>query len=372
MSKLNMDDAIGTGFTFLDGDEMAATAKAPIYLIDGIIEQDAHGILYGASMSYKSFTVLEMAHCICTGRDFMGHKVKKQGAVVYICGEGKGAIGRRVKALVITHGKFGRFKPIQERVCIDSDDDMARLKSDIAKLKPALVIFDTFASLVSNTNEQDNGAVGSVLNLVRDTCANDSGTSSIIVHHTGKDESKGARGASAFKMNSDFEFELKRTNDFNTVMRCEKMKDGENFKDIHMSVIKVDLDIYDDDLKESTSLVLRQSDGAGASQTHDLDDEYIKVLNMLSTVIDDDGITPPKIVMDLFPDNPENAPKKVTTVGTWCKSSYDVMTADSPDEKKALEAKRSKFTRVRKKLYDRKIIGVQGDFVWIANEPKPA
>lgn len=372
---LNMNDAIKppSKFTFSKGNDLARNAKAPVYLIDGIIEQDAHGIVYGASMSFKSFVVLEMAHCIANGRDFMGHKVKQTGSVIYVCGEGAGGIGRRLKAQIITNGEFKNdFHLLNESIDISNDDDMAELKRAIEQIKPALVIFDTFASLANGVNENDNGAVGTALNLIRDTCRNEFKTSSIIVHHTGKDDAKGSRGAYAFKANVDYEIELKKDNDFVTVMHCEKMKDGEHFKDIHMVRTVIDLGIFDDDMKESTSLILKRTDAAKADNKKALNSEERKVLEVLTKLMNsDDAMTPSKSVIDLFPDSPEKAPKKVIDVRTWLENSNEVITVSSEPEKEK-NAKRVKFDRVRKKLHDVGCIGVHGGVVWIAYTPQTA
>jgi hypothetical protein len=368
-SQANDDDV----FDLLDGDELAESAKAAVYLIDGILEEDAHGVFYGASMAFKSFAVLEMAHCICTGRDFMGHKVKKQGAVIYVCGEGKGGIGRRLRAQIITNKTLkNNFKMPKDSISINDTVGMAKLSRTIKKVKPVLVIFDTFAALVNGVNENDNGAVGAVLKLVRDTCRNEFKTSSMIIHHTGKDETKGMRGASTFRGTIDYEFSLSRSNDFCTVMHCEKMKEGENFKDIHMVAVPVDLGIFDDDMKESTSLILKRTDVAKADNKKALDSEERKVLEVLTKLMtSDDAMTPPKSVIDQFPDNPEKAPPKVTTVRAWLDLSYEVITVTSEPEKEK-EAKRSRFNRTRTKLYKNGFIGVHGDVVWIAYTPQTA
>lgn len=353
------------GLTFSSGDEMAKTAKAPVYLIKGILEEDAHGIMYGASMSFKTFTTLAIAHSICTGRDFMGKKVKKTGTVLYVCGEGDGAMKRRTLAQVKQNGGFNdNFMMLNGTIRIDNADDMARLKQAIDELKPVLVIFDTFASLVSSTNEQDNSDVGQALNLIKETCRNGS-TSSIVVHHTGKDESNGARGASAFKNNVDFSFELKRkVKAMQTEMSCEKMKDGEDFLPVHMMATVVELGIFDDDGEESRSIVMQKSDYIPANGITALDSEERKILNALQAAIDDDGIIPPRTILNEYPDSPENAPKKVTSIREWFDYSLDLLTVNSTPEKE-LAAKRSRHTRVRDKLVRLEIICVHGSYVWI-------
>ena len=355
------------GLTFSSGDEMALTAKAPVYLIKGLLEEDAHGIMYGASMSFKTFTTLSIAHSICTGADFMGRKVKKTGKVLYVCGEGDGAMKRRTLAQVKQNGGFnGNFMMLNGTIRIDNKDDMAQLKLAIDEIKPVLVIFDTFASLVSSTNEQDNSDVGQALNLIKETCRNGS-TSSIVVHHTGKDESNGARGASAFKNNVDFSFELKRkVKAMQTEMSCEKMKDGEDFLPVHMMAAVVDLGIFDEDGEEARSIVMQKSDYIPANDVAALDSEERKILNALQTAIDDDGIIPPRSIVDMFPDSPENAPKKVTSIREWFDCSLDLLTVNSTPEKESA-AKRSRHNRVRAKLVRLGIVCVHGDYVWAAN-----
>lgn len=359
--KINMEDAIKPPFkfTFSKGNDLARNAKAPVYLIDGIIEQDAHGILYGASMSYKSFVVLEMAHCIANGREFMGHKVKQTGSVIYVCGEGAGGIGRRLRAQIITNGEFkSDFHLLNESIDIGNPDDMTELKRGIEQIKPVLVIFDTFASLVCGVNENDNGAVGAVLNLIRDTCRTEFKTSSITVHHTGKDADKGSRGASAFKNNVDYEIELKRSNDFCTVMRCEKMKEGENFKDIHMIRTVIDLGIFDDDMKESTSLIFNRTDNVKEDKSSSLKSRDLDVLSAIRTAIDDKSISATQKIITLFKDSPQHTPKQVVTVEVLREFAYPYLSVSD-------NSKRTTLSRSIEALKAAYKVGFHDDCVWL-------
>lgn len=135
----------------------------------------------------------------------------------------------------------------------------------------------------------------------------------------------------------------------------------------------VPLGIYDDDMKESTSLVLRQSDYEPSKDSKSLDCEQHKILTTLANSIESDGVTPPKSVIDLFPNNPEKAPKKVTTVSTWLTASFDVITGTGSDDEKAQKkAKTEKHRRTRVKFEALGLIGVHGDYVWIAKPLQPA
>jgi RecA-family ATPase len=154
-----------------NADDLADNAKAPDYLINDILESNAHGMMAGASRSLKTFMALKMAHSICTGNDFFGNKVFKTGRVLYVCGEGRGALDRRIKALKIVDGNFNNnMKVLEVSLCIDSLADMKAIKADVEEFKPVFVIFDTFSSLTEGSDENSNSDVARVMRFVRESC----------------------------------------------------------------------------------------------------------------------------------------------------------------------------------------------------------
>ena len=350
-----------------NADNLADDAVAPNYLINGILEIDAHGMLAGASMAFKTFAALDIAHSICTGADFMGKKVYTTGKVLYICGEGHGALARRIKAKKIVSGDFNNnLMVLNVSTRIDHETDMTQLKNDIAEINPVLIIFDTFASLVGDTDENSPSAVGKTLRLIKETCRNGF-ASSITVHHTGKDASKGMRGASNFKNDVDFAIELNRQSDsMITTMSCVKMKDGEEFTDIHIEARAVDLGLTRQDGTQATSLVLSPTNYTPKKNTKSLTDHQTKSFDALKKAIHEGGQTDiPEIVRQLFPDNPEIIPSKITTIEQWRKLAYLTMTVTSKDEKSKSDSLLKAFDRTRKPLQDAGKIGFYGDYVWI-------
>ncbi|MEX0447229.1 hypothetical protein ABLA85_14035, partial [Xenorhabdus sp. SGI246] len=83
------------------------------------------------------------------------------------------------------------------------------------------------------------------------------GASILVVHHSGKDESKGARGSSAFRAALDVEYRINREGKKGgaLVMTCTKMKDAEEpeTKAYDMRVVEL---FTDKDGEDITSLVL--------------------------------------------------------------------------------------------------------------------
>lgn len=255
-------------FALLDGADLADNAKAPTYLIDEVLEDDAHGIMGGLSMTYKSFLALRMAYSICTGEPFMGRQVYSTGPVIYVCGEGRGGISRRWKALQLKLGKVpaGSFFLYNSPLQLRDATSMQTLKECIEEVRPALVIFDTFASLAGGIEENSPSEVGNALGNVRRVCQA-GGASSLIVHHFGKDATKGFRGASNFTNDVDFAFMVNRPEgdqkSRKACMVAHKMKDGEPFGPIHFKALPVALGLIDQKGQEVYSLVVESDTAPG-------------------------------------------------------------------------------------------------------------
>jgi phage/plasmid primase-like uncharacterized protein len=248
------------GLTLLDADNMAENAKAPDYIINNILENDSHGLIVAQSQCFKTFMALHICHCICTGNSFFGNAIFKPGKVIYVCGEGKGALARRLRGLKLKYGGFNNnLLILEQRIGIDDNIDMSALNKLIEEHKPVLVVFDTFASLVTNTDENSNKEVGMAINLIRSTCS-DAGASSMAIHHTGK-VGTSARGAYSFAGNSDFLFNMTREDgSMNVIFSCFKMKDGDNFADIHVTAEPIDIGLERQDGSGSTTLILKLND----------------------------------------------------------------------------------------------------------------
>jgi len=273
------------GAEWISADSMADEATAPVYLINNIIESKTHGLIAGSSQSFKSFCVLKMAHSICTGLDFFGHDIFDTGKVLYICGEGLGALGRRIKALKIVEGGFNdNFFILNKPLFIDNIAEMAWLQESIIKINPVMVFFDTFSSLASNTKENANEEVARTLKMVADCCAS-TGSSSLVVHHYGKDADKGMRGASAFSANVDFEISMLRKEGLNAIMSCKKSKDGDFFEDVEIVAHIVELGLTMQDGRAATSLVLKNH-----SDSELLTPRQQQSLDAIKDLIKEDGI----------------------------------------------------------------------------------
>jgi len=185
----------------------------PQFLIEDIIETPCTGMVFGPSGSGKSFFVLDMGFHIACGKKWLG-KQAQQGAVFYVCGEGRHAIPRRMKAWETYHKTeipYGRF--LMSSVRMDFSPESVRdMTIEIDHMSeqtgpPAIIIVDTMArALPGDADENSSKDVGAFIDEC-DRLQSKYNCVVLIVHHTGHADSasKRARGSSAIKGAMDVE-----------------------------------------------------------------------------------------------------------------------------------------------------------------------
>ena len=222
------------------------------WLIEGVIPVGAFTALYGPPGSFKSFIALDIAEAIATGRTWMGHGVTEKGAVLYICGEGFGGVGARIKACKQHHQTEdgAPIYVIRHQLNLRSSVEdfnalMIAIENTVTELgiNFKMIIVDTLARAFGGGNENDSAdmgafitACGRIQQIVQD-CA------LMILHHSGKDATKGLRGHSSLLGAVDTELELLRFEDqMKGVITISKQKDGEDNKRIGFEMVSIELE----------------------------------------------------------------------------------------------------------------------------------
>jgi len=205
----------------------------PTWIIDGVLPKGGYALLYGKRSTKKSFATLDMGLSIATGTHYHGREVK-QGRVVYFAGEGFRGINRRVKAWFNTR-KLSRENYARDFALVPFTSKWDTLRGcdlvrqvlrDIAKDGAiSHVMIDTARRSMSG-DENSPTSVGQFLDGVSDVCG-EFGCGYIIVHHAGKDESKGARGGGPFEDDADTVLHFTKGPGGAVHMRCTKQKDDE-------------------------------------------------------------------------------------------------------------------------------------------------
>lgn len=211
---------------------LAEFCDAPpmVWQIRGVLPNAELAVLYGPSTSGKSFLALDMAFAIALGTDWRGNKTK-QGNVIYICAEGAGGARTRFSAYCQYNGidlqdrgdvPFGVIDVAPN--FLEKAEALEVAKQILAAGGADLIIVDTMSQVILGGNENSGEDIGKML-------ANCKGLHRachcpvMLVHHTGKDDSRGARGHSSLKAAADVEMEVCREGR-DRRMTVTKLKDG--------------------------------------------------------------------------------------------------------------------------------------------------
>ncbi len=200
----------------------------PEWLVGGHILRDSLAMLAGPPGSGKSFLALDAALSVNYGVPFLGEYPTTPGKVVYIAAEGVRGLWRRVEAWLGHRG----IDDDPGIVAIDRAVDLAGIDAavDIAECvqeawhgeTPSLLVVDTLARC-SSAEENSATEVGQVIRTLDSLRHALAGCTILVVHHTGKDLSKGERGSSALRGAMDTLIKL----DGDGTVTLDKQKDSE-------------------------------------------------------------------------------------------------------------------------------------------------
>jgi len=209
------------------------------WLIDGALPTSGFIGLYGPSGGLKSFIAVDIGLHIAAGLNWHGRDVKP-GPVVYVAGEGKRGLAKRV--LGWRSAKAGAARPdfhlLPSSVSISVTDDLSELIATITDLpvRPVLIVLDTLARNFGPGDENSQKDMGAFVRGV-DRLIEETGAAVLVVHHTGKDDAKGERGSSALRGALDTSIFVKRRDRaVELVNRAPhgKQKDADEFEDIKL------------------------------------------------------------------------------------------------------------------------------------------
>jgi RecA/RadA recombinase len=198
------------------------------WIIKNVIPNANLGVIYGASGSGKSFFAFEMAAAIARGIEWRGHKTTKS-KVCWVAAEGQEDMRKRVAGYCLHHGVDP--KELTNLYFVANAPNMMELTDARALVKQIriqgefdLVVMDTLAQVMPGGNENSGEDMGKVLGHCKEITRL-TGAMVELIHHSGKDESRGARGWSGLRAACDFEFEVIRS-DEERVAIVTKMKGG--------------------------------------------------------------------------------------------------------------------------------------------------
>lgn len=185
------------------------------YLIKGLLGSGSMAVLYGEAGTGKTFLALHFGLSVAAERELFGRRVRQCG-VVYVAAEAGRSIENRVAA---AKHEF-EFPEVMPFAAIESAIDLCTDDADTEKLIAAvqdadlgmpigLIIIDTLSRVMAGGNENQPDDMGALVRNI-DRLREATGAAVLLVHHSGKDASRGARGHSLLHAATDTEIEVAR------------------------------------------------------------------------------------------------------------------------------------------------------------------
>lgn len=192
------------------------------YIVKGWFEREALSVVYGESNVGKTFFALDLAFHVAAGVAWHGKKVAdgQNGphCVLYVAGEGGNGFNNRVEAmrrerqaLIGAAEKNSTFILMKTMLDLCGSTDGLAICEALKRngTVPALIIIDTLSMAFGGGDENTAKDMGAFVKNCRHI-RSATGAHVMVIHHSGKDSSKGARGSGSLRAASDTEIELTR------------------------------------------------------------------------------------------------------------------------------------------------------------------
>lgn len=185
----------------------------PEYLVEDVIPAESFGFVIGVPGCLKSFITLDLNLSIAAGlKEWMGHKIKKSGPVVYVTSEGLGDIKKRIRAWEKKSKKRAKdlsFYLVPDSMNMMQSKDVLKLARTVKAVQdaegatPALVVIDTASRVLPGADEnlqKDMTLFVKACDYLRESfkCA------VLAVHHLSRNGNGTMRGSTVFDGASDF------------------------------------------------------------------------------------------------------------------------------------------------------------------------
>lgn len=253
-TKHGSTDDLESRFTVIPAHRFASATPVR-WVIRGLLPQEGIGVIFGEPGSGKSFLALDLTAAVSRDTEWCGQEVTG-GPVVYIAAEGAGGFRKRLRAIAKHQGFPLEGMPlgiISDAPNMLKDDDKALARAIKASGGAVLVVIDTLASVTPGANENSAEDMGAVIARCK-RLQEATGATVLLIHHAGKDASRGARGWSGLRGAVDVEIEITRKGD-DRLTKVTKQKDGEDGALFPFRLLSVDLG-QDDDGVPLTSCVV--------------------------------------------------------------------------------------------------------------------
>lgn len=334
--------------------------------VQGLLTEAGSAVLYGESNSGKTFLATDLALHVAAGIEWHGRRVE-QGGVLYLALEGGMGFRNRVAAWRTQHDALETpvyFAAVPSQVnLLDPDADTPRVIEAAKTAKEQmgvgikLIVVDTLARAMSGGNENSPDDMGALVTNM-DTIRDKTGAMVVFIHHSGKDQAKGARGHSSLRAAIDTEIEVEADGDARraTVVKQREMRKGDVFP-FTLEVVEIGENRHGEVV--TTCIVKSTQDGTQPARRASVKGHAARALEALHDVLATSGQTGWAGTPHGIPSVPD---------GWWRERFYDRTVSDGKDDL-SQNGKRMAFNRAATELQEKRLIGVNKGRVWASYTP---
>jgi hypothetical protein len=199
-------------------------------IIKDLLPRRAFGEVHADSGAGKTAIITDMLLHVAAGLEYRNRRTVQQ-PVIYCALEGHGGIDNRVIAAAeeigITDAPFALVKATDNFRDPEAAERVASIANELVQTfggDNPIVAIDTYqAALGAGGSDCDPAAVSEFIQNVQKYLL--TSCTVLILHHFGKDASRGGRGWSGLRASLDFELEIDNTDGLRT-LRVTKSRDG--------------------------------------------------------------------------------------------------------------------------------------------------
>lgn len=234
-----IDPAQRLKFTGIHIDDLTDITEPDDFVEDFLCDGN-RSVIFGQSNVGKSFIALDLCLHVGSSKTWCGKEVEGGGAA-YFLGEGQRGMRLRVQAWLKRHNiprpSGIRFELVETTGNLLDDAEVGLIVQSCMEIKQRLgslrlVVIDTLACSMAGGDENSAQDMTRLLKAMG-AIAEVTGAHVMIVHHGGKDQTKGARGHSSLRAAVDTELTVTRADKTAPLrLAITKQRDLEYAKDI--------------------------------------------------------------------------------------------------------------------------------------------
>lgn len=320
------------------------------HLVQNWLGSGGLSVAYGDSNVGKTFFALDLALHVAAGASWHG-AVIESGPVVYLAAEGGCGILNRLYGVKLHRPELfeaaldGGFHCLPSSMDICSEREVEALLNVVAPIPPTLIVIDTLGRTMASGDENSARDMGDFVRAL-DRIRISTQAHIMVLHHSGKAPSKGARGSSALRAAVDTEIELARKGDL-VLVEATKQRDLPSNEKCAFYLQPISIAKHKLGVQTTSALVHHVEHPRDVKKPGE---QAKAALDALDSALLDGGI------LKLTP----NGQTKCVSEAVWRSRCFQLGLSNGVSE----SANRKAFQRAKEKLLVSKLIMMDGDFVW--------